>query len=58
MYVFLYFITFNVIFKKLKVKFCVTVQDEEVSEFAVDALKDVSSETRQRQEGQEEEQVV
>lgn len=36
--------------------FC--LQDEEVSELAVDALKDVSSEARQRQERQEEQEAV
>lgn len=40
---------------KLHVELC--PQDEEVSELAVDALKDVSSEARQRQERQEKEQV-
>lgn len=34
------------------------VQDEEVSEFAVDAFKDVSSEARQRKERKEKEQTV
>lgn len=34
------------------------LQDEEVSKPAVDALKDVSSEARQKQEGQEKEQAV
>lgn len=37
---------------------CRCLQDEEVSELAVDALKDVSSEARQRQERQEKEQVA
>ena len=45
--------------KKVSVKLCMFpfLQDEEVSELAVDALKDVSSEARQKQEGQEKEQV-